>query len=70
MMISKLVSTNKAFELILFEQGWNCVFDLMLSWNIGRKHDHAGFRSCFILFSYKILEFNFYDIRHAEGDDE
>ncbi len=70
MMISKKISNNKAFELIVFESGWACVFDLITNWTVGRKHDHAGFMFCFILVGYKILEFNFYDIRHAEDDDD
>ncbi len=68
MQINSKLSKNKAFELILFESGWTCVFDLTASWTFGRKHDHAGLMLCFVLLGYKILEFNFYDVRHAIDD--
>lgn len=69
MLIAKRVFKNKAFELIVFDSGWDCVFDLMTNLVLGRKHDHPGFFFCVILFGYKILEFNFYDIRHSAEDN-
>ncbi len=68
MNISMKVSENKAFELILFESGWSCLFDLAASWTFGRKHDHPGLMFCLVIFGLKILEFNFYDVRHAIDD--
>lgn len=65
MMFSKRLTTNKAVELTLFEKAWSCVVDLKIDWTIGRTHDHAGFLLCFVIFGYKIIEFNFYDTRHG-----
>jgi len=69
MLLSKKVSKNKAFELIVFESGWDCVVDLTINWTLGRHRDHAGFTFCLVIFGYKILEFNFYDVRHAIDDE-
>lgn len=65
----KLLTKNKAIEIIILERGWDCIFDLMTNLTLGRKHDHPGFFFCFSLFGYKILEFNLYDTRHSEDED-
>lgn len=65
---SKRITRFKAVELTMFVDGWSCIIDFNFSWTIGRKHDHAGFMLCFVLFGYKIIDFGFYDTRHSIGE--
>jgi hypothetical protein len=64
------VSTNKAIELIMFKGGWPCMFDLMTNWTLKGEEDHWGFKFCLVVLNVKLLEFNFYDTRHIEDEDE
>ena len=65
------VSENKAYELILFSSGWSCIIDAALSWTTKKSgQDHWGFAFCLVLFGIKIIEFNLYDVRHNEDDEE
>jgi hypothetical protein len=71
MMYVKQVSRNKAIEMIALASGWPCIFDLTTDWTTKSSgQDHWGFKFCFVLFGIKVLEFNFYDIRHNDDGEE
>ena len=65
-MFSGKVTKHKAVELIFFTKAWPCIIDVSLNWTVGRQQDHAGLLFYLILFGYKIIEFHFYDTRHAD----
>ena len=71
MFITKQITKNKAVEFSLFTGGWKAIIDGSLSWTTENpNNDHWGFNAYLVLFGKKIFEFSFYDIRHADDEDE
>lgn len=59
------ISKNKALDISFFEKSYTTRFDIF--WNYrGKGFDHPGFGFYLTLFNCTIIEFDFYDVRHAE----
>jgi len=59
------ITKHKCLEVILLERAWNCIFDIGIELTYGNKHDYAGLYSYFIIFGFKIIEFNLYNVNYS-----
>jgi len=65
------LTDNKAVELLLFTKAWPTIIDFGFSITTKRSgQDHWGLQFCLVVLGWKLIEFNFYDVRHNDSQDD